>query len=128
MKYIKTKDGIYKSDKVSIVKENDIELVILGICDETIERTRGKTWNCETNIIINQSDTIEELCGSFEVVRRDGTTFKYRSYKKAFNLWLSDGYQNVSSKMYGLINGKRVAIMTGYTEGKNPDKLELELL
>ena len=62
MKYIRTKDGrIYEKSKVFVIKENDVEVVLLGISDDFIERTRGKTWNCGTNVILKQADTIEEL-------------------------------------------------------------------
>lgn len=71
---------------------------------------------------------VEEMCDAFEVVRWDGYTFHYGSFKEAYDRWLGDGYQNVSSKMYGLKDGKRIAIMTGYHEGKNPEKLEMELI
>lgn len=120
MKYIRMKDGIYEEHKVPCLKcEYFSENILIGQSG-----CQGRTSIC----VYPSADTIEELCDSFEVVRFDRTTFKYKSYKEAFDLWLGDGYQNVPSKMYGLINGKRVAIMTGYTEGKNPDKLELELL
>lgn len=119
MKYIRTKDGIYSRSKI--------------ICCAFAREYQSEDWNKDIESylqtpILKQADTIEELCDSFEVVRWDGYTFKYKSYKEAYDRWFGDGYQNVSSEMYGLINGKRVAIMTGYTEGKNPDKLELELL
>ena len=69
MKYIRTKGGnIYEESKVSVVKENGIEIVILGsIGNKFIERTRGITWNDGTNVIVKQADTIEELCDEYVV-------------------------------------------------------------
>ena len=72
MKYIRTKDGkIYEKSKVFVVKENDVDVVLLGISNDFIEITRGKTWNCGTNVIIKQADTIEELCDEYVIVAED---------------------------------------------------------
>lgn len=63
MKYIKTKDGeIYEQGKVFIIKENDVELVLPCINEDFIERTRGKSLNYRTNVIVKKANTIEELC------------------------------------------------------------------
>ena len=122
MKYIRTKDGkIYelqetKSKEKYLVKAN--ELIPL--------------WNTTEYEIIEQANTIEELCDAFEVTRYEGTSWftvnTYTNFKKAYSDWYGCGYQGVTSNLYGLVNGKRVAILRGYTEGKHRDKIEMELL
>lgn len=68
MKYIRTKDGkIYEESKVFVVKENDVKVVLLGINEELVKRTRGKSWNCGTNVIVKESDVIKDLCDAFVV-------------------------------------------------------------
>lgn len=109
MKYVKTNDGIYYVP--------------------TLLFQDPLNCKCEHGMVIKQANTIQELCDEFEVIRKyDGYTFKYTSYEDAYNRWFGDGYQGVSDDMYGLVNGKRVAVMTGYDEGKHPNKIEMELL
>lgn len=62
MKYIRTKKGkIYERDKVIVVKENGVEIVLLSMSADFVERTRGKTWNYGTNVVVKESDNLEEL-------------------------------------------------------------------
>ena len=59
MKYIRTKDGIYKN------ASNDKKIII--IC-------RGRNCEVNPNDIIATSNTIEELCDEFLIANREGIT------------------------------------------------------
>lgn len=62
MPYIRTKNFIHDSKDVVVVNENGTLVVLRGIDKDFVERTRGKTWNTGTNVVLAQKNTIEELC------------------------------------------------------------------
>lgn len=68
MPYIRTKNFIHDSKDVVVVNENGTLVVLRGIDKDFVERTRGKTWNTGTNVVLAQADTIEELCDEFRGV------------------------------------------------------------
>ena len=72
MKYIRTKNFIHDSKDVMVVNENGTLVVLRGIDKNFVERTRGKTWNTGTNVVLAQADTVEELCDCKIVILKNG--------------------------------------------------------
>lgn len=111
MKYIRTKDGrIYEENKVFVVMENNIKIVILGSVAYRmfIERIGGISWNSETNVVIKEADTIKELCDAF-VIKWSFNNEYYVYSKEELDRVLSNPMQplthngKVSEKIYGAI-------------------------
>ena len=97
MKYIRTKDGIYEVDNENF--------------DYVGKEYKRFTWN-ESQLVINQSDTIEELCDEF--------VYEKKLYKGLYEL----PYGAEDIKVFGAIWTDKGLI---YVVKMN-DRGELELL
>ena len=61
MKYIRTNDGIIESSRVKFLENGQVEL------------TDGKySWRLDRFPILNQADTIKELCDGFVITSKQG--------------------------------------------------------
>lgn len=127
MKYIRTKDGIFK-----VVKEENNWLEIIS----NFERKMQCHCVIKKHAVINQADTIEELCDVF-VLETEGkiTTYDkayftcfsedwYHDYLKAFDSGAMLGHE-MSVNGYGAIHIKDKGLI--YVAKMN-DKGELEWL
>ena len=122
MKYIKTKDKVVKVDnkKYKLIKCNEKVVLQINIDEKQIIR----------EYIVNQADTIEELCDEF-VVYQPWTNTRYIANKNVFkeikynietNYYKSLGYKNPN--IFGAIWTDKGLIYVS----KMNEKGELELL
>ena len=101
MKYIRTKDGIYKR------MFPDYEKHRISFDHKTIEPayfTTNYEWVAKKDVI-NQANTIEELCDTFVAIGHMGIICAYNTFKelKTFDFILHGEYQKFIEK-YGAIH------------------------
>ena len=112
MKYIRTKDGIYK-----VVLVSPLSFVRIDKRDGTYPDVFEKD-------IIKQADTIEELCDAFVLFYDNEETKPDLTYRGGFNDLYFQNELKHSAKCYGAIWTDKGLIYVA----KMNDKGELELL
>lgn len=123
MKYIRTKDGIYKLTcwfNNSGNKENEPYKIIGG----QMITGQNHYFNFSMEEIIKQADTIEELCDEFDLFYDTEETEPDLTYRGGFNDLYFQNELKHSAKCYGAIWTDKGLIYVA----KMNDKGELELL
>lgn len=99
MKYIRTKDGIYDTNTMSISSLYDSGNFVKNVsyCKRIDDFT---LLNIYEDDVIKQSDTIEELCDDFVVIHKElnGSHTVHR-----YNNWLGKSEHEAGNEVYGAI-------------------------
>jgi hypothetical protein len=87
MSYVRTKEKVISLEKYEIINENGVDIVIRKHNERFKNKTHTKVWNNGNNVVVKQSNTIEELCDAFVGINDGEYQFLRAIPYKCANYW-----------------------------------------